>query len=116
VPSVPLPAVLLLPLGPSLPLEEDEVVSEMEEGQLPDMAVNRNTSFLRCSPMLHAASALPKSEPAGAIRPVLYIPDSNAAAPKPAHPPLIATPFACHGIKPLIVRDKMPVETACRQP
>jgi hypothetical protein len=42
--------------------------------------------------------------------------DSNAAAPKPARPPLVATPFAHHGIKPLIVRDKMPVETACEQP
>jgi hypothetical protein len=75
--SVPLPAVLPLPLGPSLLLEEDEVVSEMEEGQPPDMDVSKNTSFLRHSPMLHAASALPKPKPARAIWPVLAIPDSN---------------------------------------
>jgi hypothetical protein len=105
-PSIPLPTVLLLSSGPSLLLEEDKVISEMEEGQPPNMAVSKNTSFLRCSPILHAASALPKSEPARAIWPVLSIPDSNV--PKPVRPLLVANPFDHHGIRPMmpIVRDK----------
>jgi hypothetical protein len=112
--SRPLPFSLPRPLGPSLPPEEVEAISKVEEKQPVDTAVSKvATSVVRCSLMSQAASAPPKSKPTGLIQSVSSIP--GGYAPKLAHSQQVA-PCARPGIKPWVVRDKMLTETANKQP
>jgi hypothetical protein len=90
---------LLLPLWPTLSPEEGENDSKTKERQPIDTAVRKTkTSVARCSPIFHAAPALPKAKSATVIRPALSSPDGSK--PKSART----------GIKSLMpaVGDKMP--------
>ena len=111
-----MPPVLLLPLGPSLSLEEGETVPKREERQLVSAAVSKtNTSVTRCSPVFYAVPMLPKPKSTSIKQPGTPVP--GGSTPRPTRLPLATDPLTQHVVKPIrpVVRDKISMETVREQ-
>lgn len=111
-----MPPVLLLPLGPSLSLEEGETVPKREERQLVSAAVSKtNTSVTRCSLVFYAVPMLPKPKSTSVKQPGTPVPGGNT--PRPTCLPLATDPLTQHVVKPIrpVVRDKISMETVHEQ-